>query len=311
MDVRINIKFDMLPELSKALNSTTQNDLLKIERALGHGHIRRTLFSDNVEFFHFSFTFKEDINLTCINPADSDHFLLKVNLSDQLVEKRINENVLENQKYLPSGIIYYSPNTRVDSFYPAGKPIEVALIRFPKSFLTIYFADGEDVFLNIKDKMVYEDLDFNSEKALLQIIHQKHKLKSHSSLLGVLSTFFEKLSRRVTDLNYVNLHPQDNKQLYLAASLLRTPTNNNIPSVEELARTAKMGTTKFKTTFKQVFGNSPKKYHQKIKMEYALEELLKDQKSTKDIAYELGYSHPSKFTRAFKKYYGIPPSKLK
>ena len=71
---------------------------------------------------------------------------------------------------------------------------------------------------------------------------------------------------------------------------------------------ADMGATKFKKLFKQVFGCAPKQFHFKIKMDYAQKELAYKNRSSSELSYELGYSHPSKFTVAYKKHFGILPS---
>jgi len=49
-------------------------------------------------------------------------------------------------------------------------------------------------------------------------------------------------------------------------------------------------------------------YHHKIRMEYAKSSIVQKHKTSSEIAYELGYAHPSKFTRAFKNYFGEVPS---
>jgi len=94
----------------------------------------------------------------------------------------------------------------------------------------------------------------------------------------------------------------------MAAAHLRNPLASTVPSLAELAETARMGITKFKTTFKQVFGTPPIQYHRKIKLEYARQELTTQRKTATELSYELGYSHPSKFTTAYKKQFGVVPS---
>ena len=69
-----------------------------------------------------------------------------------------------------------------------------------------------------------------------------------------------------------------------------------------------MGTTKFKVLFKQLFGNAPRQYRNKIRMEYAREELVARRKTPTEMSHELGYSHPSNFTIAYKKYFDKLPS---
>ena len=222
----------------------------------------------------------------------------------------MNGQQLDIQKYLPSGILFYPPNIKVTSKSPIDTNFEIVLIRFHKDLLRSYFEERQDFIYDVKDTIIYEDLDTKSEELIKKIIHSKNKLNSHVYLLNFLSIFFDKLSSRESQIQYENIHPQDIKQLFLAAAALRNPLSKEVPNVDNLAKMAGMGKTKFKNMFKQVFGCPPKQYHQKIKMDYAKEELQKNIKTSTEIAYEIGYSHPSKFTRAFKNHFGCPPSKI-
>ena len=94
----------------------------------------------------------------------------------------------------------------------------------------------------------------------------------------------------------------------MISSLLRDPLSNNTPSMQELAEKSGMGATKFKTLFKQVFGKPPFEYRKKIRMEYAREQIQVHGKTPSELSYELGYTHPTNFTLAYKKEYGVLPS---
>nr|WP_281350356.1 AraC family transcriptional regulator [Fulvivirga lutimaris] len=94
----------------------------------------------------------------------------------------------------------------------------------------------------------------------------------------------------------------------MAAATLRNPLTQDVPNIETLASLASMSTTKFKLLFKQLFGSSPIQYHHKIRMEYAKDELITKRKTPTELSYEFGYSHPSNFTTAFKKYFNELPS---
>jgi AraC-like DNA-binding protein len=79
-------------------------------------------------------------------------------------------------------------------------------------------------------------------------------------------------------------------------------------TIEELAKMINTNTTYLKKGFKYVYGNTINLYRKKYRMHIA-EELLKntDYKII-DIATEIGYSSPSKFTRAFKDVFSMTPT---
>ncbi len=310
MNIEINIERDILSQFSRQLKVKESLDFLELDRGIGEGAIKLIRFPNSLEFYHFTFNLNKALELSSKNPTDSDYLLLNINLSERAVEKKVNGQQLDIQKYLPSGILFYPPNIQVTSNSPINTNFEIVLIRFHKDLLRSYFEDRQDFIYDVKDTIIYEDLDTKSEELLKKIIQSKNKLNSHVYLLNFLSIFFDKLASRESQIQYENIHPQDLKQLFFAAAALRNPLSKEVPNVDNLAKMAGMGKTKFKNIFKQVFGCPPKQYHQKIKMDYAKEELQKNIKTSTEIAYEIGYAHPSKFTRAFKKHFGRTPSTI-
>ncbi|MEL6253270.1 MAG: helix-turn-helix transcriptional regulator [Bacteroidota bacterium] len=253
----------------------------------------------------------QELSISSKNPTNSDWLLLNVNLSKVPLKKTVNQQEMAFQRYLPSGMLFYTPGTQVFSKSPTGIPFEIALIRFPKSFLTPYFKENFEVLSDSENTVIYEDLDFRSEEAMRKALESEtSKLKQHMLLLEFLDIFFEKLKKREKETTYESLHPEDLKGLFTSAAILRDPFKTEIPRIEELAKIAGMGSTKFKLSFKQVFGKAPIQYRQKIRMEYAKGELQANRKSPSELSYELGYSHPSKFSQAFKKEFGLNPTEI-
>ncbi len=63
--------------------------------------------------------------------------------------------------------------------------------------------------------------------------------------------------------------------------------------------------------FEKHFGVSPNQYLNRLRMNKAMELLSEKELSVKEIAYACGFSDEKYFSRAFKKRYGYPPSKLR
>ncbi|MEL6191927.1 MAG: helix-turn-helix domain-containing protein [Bacteroidota bacterium] len=208
-------------------------------------------------------------------------------------------------------MLFYPPGTTVQSSNPIGQPMEILLIRFPKNLLVQYMGDNQSLLENMTYSPIYEDLDYQTEQLIRKALRSsKSPFIQHASVLEILGIFFNKITNREHRKAVNKLHPEDVKALFLAASKLRDPLAKELPSVEVLASMAGMGITKFKQSFKQVFGTPPIRYHQKIKLEYAQNELLAKRKTASELSYELGYSHPSKFTVAYKKFFGTLPSQI-
>ncbi|SDW02729.1 AraC family transcriptional regulator [Paenibacillus sp. PDC88] len=78
----------------------------------------------------------------------------------------------------------------------------------------------------------------------------------------------------------------------------------------ELAVMAGMSEKYFISYFKQALGITPGLYIYQLKMNRARELLYSKQYTIQQIAGMLGYPDPYSFSKAFKKYYNVPPSKF-
>lgn len=80
--------------------------------------------------------------------------------------------------------------------------------------------------------------------------------------------------------------------------------------MSELAQLVGISEKYFITYFKQALGITPGQYMYQIKMNRARDYLLSKKYSVQQIAALLGYPDPFTFSKAFKKYYNVPPSKF-
>ncbi len=310
MQLQIDVSQNILHQFATQLSSIADvtKNVLKVRPAFGEGTFTFKAFPNQLELYHLVSYSKLEMGIRSQNPADSEWLLYNINLSNQAIEKTVNNQEVNIQKYLPSGILIYTPQTQVFSSSPAHTHFEIALVRFHRSFLAQYLHQELPILANTDRAVIYEDLDYYLEKSLNNALQTSNKINAHAHLLSFMGGVIEKLQQRSTEESFEDLHPNDLKGLFTASAYLRNPLASCVPSINDLAEIAGMGITKFKTTFKQVFGVPPIQYHRKIKLEYARQELISQRKTATELSYELGYSHPSKFTIAYKKQFGIVPS---
>jgi len=79
---------------------------------------------------------------------------------------------------------------------------------------------------------------------------------------------------------------------------------------DELAAVVNMSEKYFISYFKSALGITPGSYITQLKMNKAREYLYQEKYSIKEIANLLGYSDQYTFSKAFKKYFNVPPSKF-
>ncbi len=315
MQLNIRVDQDILQQFANQLGTKVNDGSFVIPEKLGTGLAKKMSFNGNLELVSMQFTLNQPIQTASENPENSPYFLLNINLSQKSVDKIVNTQRIKIQRDAPSGMLFYKPGTSVSSISPVQVPFNIFLVKFPKTLLEHYL-NKEELKHILKvistSNLIYEDLDLNSENYLREtLLPSSNTFQKHSNLLNFLGLFIKKLSSREALDTAENINPTDLKNLFMVAGQLRDPLLNNTPTIENLAETSAMSLTKFKNVFKQVFGTSPYQYHLKAKMQYAYRELAQKSHTVSEISYKLGYSHPSKFTSAFKKHYNILPSKIR
>ncbi|MEJ2764674.1 AraC family transcriptional regulator [Photobacterium sp. MCCC 1A19761] len=79
--------------------------------------------------------------------------------------------------------------------------------------------------------------------------------------------------------------------------------------IDELAQMADMSTSAFHRTFKQVVTDPPLQYIKKIRLNKARTLIVQDGMPANVAATQVGYESAAQFSREFKRYFGLPPSK--
>ena len=110
---------------------------------------------------------------------------------------------------------------------------------------------------------------------------------------------------RTPDLN--PLPPQDVERIREAARLLAGDMETS-PDLNQLAQSVGMCRSKLHRCFRMVYGITPFEYLRNRRLEAAMDFLMEGQMNVSQAAYAVGYSCPSYFTKAFKKYFGQLPS---
>lgn len=84
----------------------------------------------------------------------------------------------------------------------------------------------------------------------------------------------------------------------------------NPPSTSELALLADMAERRLDFAFRELFSASIFKTLTNARLNYAYQALLTGKISIKELAFRLGYKHPSSFSQAFRKRFGRFPSQI-
>jgi len=313
LNVELNITKNLKNQFQHYFNLKEVNGEYFVDPSIGSGQSMEFVdFPGQMEFYHFKKSyFKIPVQMKSINPIDTEWFLIHINLSKTKQQKSIGDESIEFHKHLPIGLLLYGPGLEIDTQLPPNVEMELATIHFHRSFLDTYFENWKDSIDTAKN-LVYEDLDYKLENALYKALFSiRNKIECHAYVLHFMNLFFEKIRAHSRTTHHESLHSEDVKYLFKASAYLRNPLTTTTPTLDELASIANMGITKFKSSFKQLFGSAPIQYRNRIRMEFAREEIVARRKTPTELSYDLGYAHPSNFTSAYKKHFGELPSSQK
>jgi AraC family transcriptional regulator, transcriptional activator of the genes for pyochelin and ferripyochelin receptors len=107
----------------------------------------------------------------------------------------------------------------------------------------------------------------------------------------------------------IAIKPEDLDRIYHAKDIL-TRNLDRPPSLLELARQVGLNDCTLKKGFRQIFGTTAFGYLHDRRMERAKTLLLERQLSVNQVAQSVGYASRSAFITAFRKRFGVSPSKI-
>ncbi|WP_321413744.1 AraC family transcriptional regulator [uncultured Desulfobacter sp.] len=107
----------------------------------------------------------------------------------------------------------------------------------------------------------------------------------------------------------VNSLPSPDVERIREAARLLTGNLETSPDLNQLARSVGMCRSKLHRCFRMVYGITPFEYLRNRRLETAMDFLMDGRMNVAEAAFAVGYSCPSHFSKAFKKYFGHLPSK--
>lgn len=127
-----------------------------------------------------------------------------------------------------------------------------------------------------------------------------HEYDIAASICDIFSLIYSELSvRRCAELDIIRLEP--------ARKYIDAHFRESTP-LDALARLCNMSVTSLRREWKRIYGDTPLKYRDGIRISYAKERLAATRLSVGEIAELSGFEDVSYFVRFFKKHVGLSPS---
>lgn len=174
-----------------------------------------------------------------------------------------------------------------------------------------HFSDLDDIIHKVLSKWNNQYSLFTSRylsfhKEYQRVVNQDLLIKSYS--LQLLYLFAEDIQTEISSRNAGNFKEIDLRKIREVEEKITYNFHKSTPPITEMAKMAGMSVSKFKNLFYELFGTSPHQYILDKKMLYAKGLLQTGKYSITQVAYKVGYHHPSGFTRIYKQKFNHSPN---
>lgn len=309
------------PQVAPQLNATFTDTTLTFDNEIGKGQFYKVGIDTGLAVRKLEMLFHQDVVFTRESTEHPGYYVLLSNLSEQTLETNTGEQLYKLGYGSDNGIYFSSPFLSASYTFKPG-------IRYHLIFIIITYdrirnfierqPDAQQPLLHSivdKDKPIYhvEFLDehfMNLLKAIDSNLNddRPNNLLIHSKTLELCYYLLQRVEQRSSNMSTRNIHEDDVNKLKEVRRALLDNYQDECPPIAEAARSIAMSPTKFKSLFKQMFGQTYYQFYKNVRMYKAKELLEQKNMSVSEVGYMLGYNNLSKFTQAYKKAFGMAPS---
>ena len=156
-------------------------------------------------------------------------------------------------------------------------------------------------------------LDENISGALASLIEVLHDpVASRAVGAATLTRLYFDVLRSEDGMVLTSLTRSDSKLARVSAVMRYMERNlHDKVGIEELARIANMSRSAFHRAFKDVLGEPPLQYLKQLRLNAARYRITYQGQSVRLASESVGYESTSQFSREFKRYFGVSPSRAK
>lgn len=181
------------------------------------------------------------------------------------------------------------------------------------------FNSSKKNYIDIGDKNILTLTNYKDEilKVCNEILDEQRNYNQTSPfmlkslVMKLLILLHREINEELPNLNSQEFSFKSREKKSLVETITKYLTDNYIEDISlyTLSKNMYLSPVYISKIFKEVMGDSPINYLIRIRLSKAKELLQKSNLSIKEISEAVGYNDPYYFSKLYKKYYGISPSK--
>ncbi len=311
-----------LEDMAALMKAPFKNDTIHYPGAVGKGTVKLLDFPNGLQAIISDFTLNTDFTWHRI-PSLPEMFTLRadyVEISHELRVKMDNESFTDTSD-IYSSIVLTSSRYNLDFTLKKGTKVKSANIIIKPEWLSKYMPPhAVNEWLHTLRMLKLNGvnlvpMDFSIREALFSIIAMDDNDPAYS--FKALTRVFEITDYYLKKINIQSRQWQQQHKLFNDIDkiieldvFLTRDFNQPVPTLEEMAASVQMSTTKLKSLFKSIYGQSLYEYFNISRLNKARHLLQESNLSIKEVAWKMGYSAVSNFSAAFKKQFDISPGQM-
>ena len=294
-------------------NHSFTETIWKLPEYLGAGMFRRMEFDSKLNITINECHLKNKFVAEVKDPSNY------VYLASCLKGYQKNKNIHIKSGFNISGgnsYLFYLPDPLIIREVNPGQTMQIVLIRIPPEIALSMF-ENKKLAKAIEDNTPFfcKQTIYPSMLAPLLQIYSCH-FQGTARRFFIEGLMLEFIARWIdgqsnsTSAKRPHLKPDETYRIWKAHEILLKDICNP-PSLMSLAASVGLTHTRLNFGFRSIFGSTVYEYLRAQRLEMARLLVLEGSKSITEIAYETGFASGSHFTHAFRKHFGVTPSRYK
>lgn len=302
-------------QLREAFGTTVNisDNSLELPPQAGQGTIKHFHIQEGVTLIHLSFVPALNIMLRKRPTETTEYYAIGYDVSPNGHQYSVGgeESRLD---YLRKYSAYFrTSDTPIEVLLPAEEPVQIVTLMIAGQRINTLIPQQLRSLLKPRNRTLHGFFQIN-EEIHETILNLGDNLQNNSADYFFARGSVNKLlaiSLPIIAGQQQSRQKPEVEKLTALVEKLTADYSLTAPMLRDAARMTGVSPSKFKTIFRKIYHSSYYQYLLQHKMEKAKELLRDEQQSITSVAYMLGYSSCSHFTRLFRKSFSVSPQEYK